>query len=153
MKSLELKVPPVALVLAAGPAMWLAARGLPALRMELPGGAFVAGVFAALGILIAIAGVAEFRRARTTVNPMNPSGASSLVSGGVYRFTRNPMYLGMAFVLAGWGLTLGHPVSLALLFAFVLYMNRFQIIPEERALEAIFGEAFADYCVRVRRWL
>ena len=116
------------------------------------------GVHAAMiavlaGAAASIAGVAAFRRARTTVNPLKPDSASSLVDSGIYRLTRNPMYLGFALALLGWGIFLSNPLSLAMLFVFVGYMNRFQIVPEERALESLFGDAFKAYRSKVRRWL
>jgi len=87
------------------------------------------------------------------VNPLKPDSASALVVAGIYRWTRNPMYLGMATVLAAWGLYLANIGALAGVALFVAYMNRFQIAPEERALEARFGADFAAYRGRVRRWL
>ena len=110
-------------------------------------------VLAAAGVALDIAGLAHFLRAKTTINPLNPTAASALVVRGVYRFTRNPMYLGMALLLLAWSIYLGNVAALALLPAFVLYMNRFQIAPEERALEARFGAEYSRYCARVRRWL
>jgi len=153
MSSLELRVPPLAVVLAAGLLMGIVDRLLPAARLELPGALAVALALVLAGFLVALAGVVEFRRERTTVNPMKPEGASSLVTGGIYRHTRNPMYLGFALALLGWEVWLQNLASFAVLPLFVLYMNRFQIGPEERILGAIFGEAYATYCSRVRRWL
>jgi protein-S-isoprenylcysteine O-methyltransferase Ste14 len=105
------------------------------------------------GVGVCLAGVLEFRRARTTVNPLRTGGASALVTDGIYRLTRNPMYLGFALVLLGWALYLEHPVALLGVPAFVLWIDRMQIPHEERALVALFGEEFARYCDRVRRWL
>ncbi|MDR6576679.1 protein-S-isoprenylcysteine O-methyltransferase Ste14 [Pseudomonas extremaustralis] len=84
---------------------------------------------------------------------MQPQQASALVEAGIYRYSRNPMYLGFAIILAAWALVLASPLTLLGVVAFVLYMNRFQITPEEWALEALFGESFARYRARVRRWL
>ena len=106
-----------------------------------------------LALLVAIAGALQFRRARTTVNPMKPDTASSLVTGGIYRFTRNPMYLGDALILLAWAVFLSNPITLAGVPLFVAWMNVLQIAPEERALKARFGEAFDLYCSRVRRWI
>lgn len=153
LSSLELKVPPVLVVAIAALLMWAAAWLLPALAIALPGRVPAAVVAALVGFLCAVAGVVEFRRARTTVNPLKPGDASSLVAGGIYRLTRNPMYLGFALALLGWGIFLAHPASIAVLFLFVAYMNRFQIVPEERALESLFGGAFAAYRSKVRRWI
>ncbi|MBY4678428.1 methyltransferase family protein [Marinobacterium arenosum] len=150
---LELKVPPVVVGGIVALLMWGAARLWPSLTLPLPpmfGWGVGCGV---LGVLVALAGVLSFRRAHTTVNPMQPGDASSLVVSGIYRFSRNPMYLGMALVLLGWAFHLAHPVSLAMLALFVGYMNRFQIVPEERAMQQLFGEQFDLYRRRVRRWL
>jgi protein-S-isoprenylcysteine O-methyltransferase Ste14 len=113
----------------------------------------VAVALAAAGVAIALAGVAEFRRSRTTVHPQHPEKASAVVTRGVYRWTRNPMYLGLLLALAGWSIFLANLAALAGLPLFVAYMNRFQIGPEERALSAKFGPAYASYLVSVRRWL
>ncbi len=151
--SLELKLPPVLVVAVAALLMWVIAWALPALEPTLPGRVPAAIIAAAAGALLSLAGVVEFRRSRTTVNPLKPDTASSLVSGGIYRVTRNPMYLGFALALLGWGVFLANPASLAMLFPFVVCMNRFQIVPEEKALETLFGAAFAAYRSKVRRWL
>jgi protein-S-isoprenylcysteine O-methyltransferase Ste14 len=97
--------------------------------------------------------VLSFRRAKTTVNPLKPETSASLVSTGVYSFTRNPMYLGMALVLLAWAAYLASPWALAGPALFALYITRFQIIPEERVLARLFGTSFAEYRKRVRRWL
>ena len=83
---------------------------------------------------------------------LKPETASALVVAGIYRHTRNPMYVGFGLVLVGWGIFLGNALAFIFLPAFVLHMNRFQIRPEERALAKIFGPEFAAYQSRVRRW-
>jgi protein-S-isoprenylcysteine O-methyltransferase Ste14 len=84
---------------------------------------------------------------------MKPGSASSLVVEGVYKITRNPMYLGFLLALVGWAVCLANPLSFALIPAFVVYMNRFQIAPEEEALETVFKDIFRAYKASVRRWL
>jgi len=113
----------------------------------------LAGAFAALGIALGVVAFFQFRKAATTVHPMKPQESSALVVGGVYRYTRNPMYLGMLLVLAAWGVWLANVAAWLALPLFIAYIGRFQIAPEERALEAHFGAAFADYRRAVRRWL
>lgn len=110
-------------------------------------------MLALAGVAIALSGVVSFRRVRTTVNPLKPEASTSLVSTGIYKVTRNPMYLGMLAVLLAWAAYL--PSVLALLgpAAFALYITRFQIIPEERVLHSLFGAAFVEYTQKVRRWL
>jgi protein-S-isoprenylcysteine O-methyltransferase Ste14 len=133
--------------------MWLVARVSPVL--QLPGLArlSLATALVVTGAAIAIGGVMSFRRAKTTVNPLKPEASAALVSTGVYSFTRNPMYLGMAMVLLAWSVYLSSPASLAGPILFASYITRFQILPEERVLERLFGTPFAEYKKRVRRWL
>jgi protein-S-isoprenylcysteine O-methyltransferase Ste14 len=95
----------------------------------------------------------SFRNAETTINPMKPESSSALVASGIYRWTRNPMYLGLLWILLGWGIYLSNAPAYLVLPGFVLYMNRFQIEPEERALTRIFGPAFAAYRAHVRKWI
>lgn len=152
MRFLELRIPPVIVVAVAALLMWLVAWMTPAWRYVFPGYVVAAIALVVAGGFICLAGVVEFRRARTTVNPMKPGESSSLVTSGVYRWTRNPMYLGFAVILIGWAVYLASPASLVVLPCFVLYMNRFQIFPEERALASLFSMEFERYCARVRRW-
>ena len=157
----EGRVPPPVIDAACAALMWWLAGALPGAQLwplGRPIGASTAVTVAALALAavggaLALAGVAAFRRARTTVNPMAPERARALVTGGVYRVTRNPMYLGMLVVLAGWAVWLGNaaawlglPLSMALL-------TGLQIRAEERVLRARFGAEFERYAARVRRWL
>jgi protein-S-isoprenylcysteine O-methyltransferase Ste14 len=153
MHRLELKVPPLALFLACA-LLILALAALQVATLAAVPGRWTAGVLLiAAGVLVAVLGVAEFRRARTTVNPMSPERASNVVTSGVYRWSRNPMYLGMATVLAGLSLAAGSGAGLLVTLGFCVYLNRFQIVPEERRLLEAFGEPYARYLREVRRWL
>jgi len=153
MHVLELKVPPLALVLLMAALMWLAAWALPALGFMLPGDYLFSVSLLVAGTVISGLGVASFRRAKTTVNPMKPDSSSSLVTSGIYRWTRNPMYLGFLLGLLGWAIFLSNALAFLLLPVFVVYINRFQIEPEEKALAMLFGKPFANYKSHVRRWL
>jgi protein-S-isoprenylcysteine O-methyltransferase Ste14 len=150
---LDLKIPPLAVVLLIGALMWLMAWALPDYRFDMPYHRLMAEFVGAAGFVVAAWGVAAFRRAGTTVNPMKPESSSSLVVSGIYSFTRNPMYLGFLLALLAWAIYLSHPAAFLFLPLFVWYMNRFQIEPEERALASLFGQAFTTYASRVRRWL
>jgi protein-S-isoprenylcysteine O-methyltransferase Ste14 len=155
MQVFELKVPPVALAVVFAVVMWAASTAFSTASFPLPGAgaSIVASAFAFIGGGIAVAGVSAFRRHYTTVNPMKPETTASIVTTGIYRVTRNPMYLGLAFVLVGWATYLANLAALLLIPAFVAYMTRFQIKPEERALLAKFGPSFAEYMAAVRRWI
>ena len=153
MRSLEALIPPpiVAVVIAA--AMWGVASASP--RLQVPTAFRLAAcvAFAVVGLAFSVAGMISFRRARTTTNPMKPESASSLVRSGIYRVTRNPMYVGVSFDLIAWAVFLSSAWALLGPLAFVLYVDRFQIEPEERALSNLFGSEYAAYRARVRRWL
>ncbi|HEX7889611.1 MAG TPA: isoprenylcysteine carboxylmethyltransferase family protein [Ramlibacter sp.] len=153
MRSLELRIPPVAVVAVAAALMWLLARAFPHPTLLFTAPWALAGALVGLGAAITVSGVLAFRRAHTTVNPMTPGASSSVVSNGIYKLTRNPMYLGFLFALAGWGLMLGNALCVLPLAGYVLYMNRFQIAPEEKALAQKFGAEYTAYTQQVRRWI
>jgi protein-S-isoprenylcysteine O-methyltransferase Ste14 len=150
---LELKLPPLLVALVVGLAMLVVSRVAPLLSFAVPGRVAVALSLATLGAVVALAGVVAFRQHRTTVNPMTPGATSAVVSSGVYRHSRNPMYLGFLLALAGLAAYLSNALAVVLLVAFVAYMNQYQIKPEERALLEKFGPAFAQYMSSVRRWV
>ncbi|PHR65636.1 methyltransferase family protein [Pseudidiomarina marina] len=152
MRSLELKIPPVIIVLVIAGLMALTSRLLPMDPWHFTDAKALAFALVTAGAFIAVAGVIAFRQAKTTANPMNPDAASSLVINGIYRFTRNPMYLGFLLALAGWGVWLANLPAIFWLIIYILYINQFQIIPEERILEEKFGDDFIAYRKQVRRW-
>jgi protein-S-isoprenylcysteine O-methyltransferase Ste14 len=153
MSNLELKIPPAVLWLVAAASIGFLAKVAPQLSFEFRGDGTVAILMTLGGAALALAGVVEFKRANTSVNPLDPNRASSFVTTGIYRYTRNPMYLGMAIALLGvmlWAGTLG---GIFVIFLFCLYLTRFQIMPEERLLAQKFGQEFHAYRSRVRQWL
>ncbi len=151
--TLELRIPPVVIVALAALAMGLLARALPPGPLGVETRLLLAVTLALAGAACAIAGILEFRKAHTTVNPLQPEQAAAMVTSGVYRYTRNPMYLGMLCLLTAWGAWLGRATPFVVLPFFVLYMTRFQIRPEERALARRFGAQFDQYARRVRQWI
>lgn len=153
LKALELKFPPVLVAGLVALAMWAAATALPDFDAPLPGRTLIAPGMLAAAAAIGASGVIAFRSRRTTVNPVRPHAATSLVTGGIFRWTRNPMYLALALALAALALYLSNLAALGLLPLFVAWMTRLQIVPEERALAARFGPEYRDYASRVRRWL
>jgi protein-S-isoprenylcysteine O-methyltransferase Ste14 len=153
MKQLELKLPPVAVTALFAVAMWGIARVTPPEPLPQMLTFLAAALFTLGSGVVGIAGIAAFRRAGTTVNPLQPENSSALVVGGIYRYTRNPMYLALLMLLFAWGIVLSNPYSMLAAWAFVPYMNRFQIRPEEWAMTQRFGEEFLRYAARVRRWI
>ena len=150
---LELKVPPPVVGVLTAILMWGIARVTPGLDFSSIALRTTGQVLMAIGILLDIAAAISFRTHRTTINPLHPELASAVVRSGVFRFSRNPMYLGLAVILTGWGIVLANPLSLLFVPLFVWYLTRFQIIPEERALAEKFGTDYARYRESVRRWI
>lgn len=150
---MELKLPPplVALLLCA--LMWSIDFLVPVGRVQAEGQAVIALALVCVGIGFSLSAMLVFREARTTVDPRDPGKATQLVASGVYRLSRNPMYLGMLCTMTAWAVYLGSPWGLPLLPIYVWYITRFQILPEEVALHRLFGASYVAYCARVRRWI
>jgi protein-S-isoprenylcysteine O-methyltransferase Ste14 len=153
MRALECKIPPPVVTAVVAGGMWGFAQVTPSLEAGGGGIKILAIALMLAGCLISIAGVVVFRRAHTTVHPMHPEKASALVTSGVYRLSRNPMYLGIVLALIGWCVYLANVWTLIGPLVFVVYISKFQIEPEERALSALFGLTYARYRAAVRRWL
>ncbi len=153
MSKLSLKVPPVAQGLIALILIWLFNRYLPILRINLPFKGAIALIIIAIGIGVGVAGIAVFIKLRTTVDPRYPDRARKLVAIGIYRYSRNPMYLAILLGLMGASVYLGALSSLLVIYVFVTYINRYQIAPEERSLEQKFGDSYQQYAQQVRRWI
>ena len=150
---MSLRIPPPIVALLALISMWLAAQYLEIWQFEVPYQVGVAAILVALGIIIDLVSIAAFRRAKTTVTPLAPEKASQLVVTGLYRISRNPMYLGLLLILTGAMVWLGSGANVFILVSFVAYITAFQIKPEEERLERIFGPQYQAYKRRVRRWL
>jgi len=152
-KLLELKLPPVLVTAVFALLMWGIARIMPSQALHPVLVLAGAGLFLAGAAVVGVAAIVAFRRAGTTVNPLRPESSTQLVVGGVYRYSRNPMYLALLMLLFAWGIALSNPWSMLTAWAFIPYMNRFQIRPEERAMLRCFGPGFQRYAARVRRWI
>lgn len=150
---LELKVPPLAVVLLLALAMWWLAPLGPTLGWPDTARRVMAIALAVVGAGFDMSGLVSFLRRHTTTNPLRPTHTSALVTSGVYRLTRNPMYLGMLCFLCAWAVWLGALWPWLGPVVFVAYITRFQIRPEERVLATLFGQTYTDYNQRVRRWL
>jgi protein-S-isoprenylcysteine O-methyltransferase Ste14 len=142
---------PLLLMFALIAAMFALAWLFPTWRVLPASAAGFGAVPLAAGALLIGVSAGAFRRRRTTLNPFGE--ASALVQDGLYRYSRNPMYLGMLLVLAGVALWLGHLLALLLLPTFVVVVSRRNIRVEERVLEARFGDDYRRYRRNVRRWL
>lgn len=153
MRWLELKIPPIAVFLLVVALMALAPRQMPHLGLDWPFAPVLAAFLSLAGGVIAVLGFLEFRRMRTTIDPTRPQNAVTFVTSGIFRYSRNPMYLGLAFALLALAFWESHPLPFLGVPTFVLYMNFFQIRAEERALAEKFGDQYLSYLRCVRRWL
>ncbi len=149
--TLDNKVPPPVVALVCAVAMWVLSLGSEDLLANIR---FV-GVFISwlIGMVFVINGLRAFQKANTTANPLQPNLATSLVVSGIYKITRNPMYVGVGFILLAWLIFLNAALPVLGVIGFVTYIAKFQIIPEERAMHTLFAEEYASYSKRVRRWL
>lgn len=149
---MKLKIPPLGVVLLFAISMFLLAKYLPVGYFDFFGRIYLVMLLGAVALWIGIIALLQFFRSRTSINPMQPAKASSLVTNGLYRFSRNPMYLALLLFLLAWGLYLGNAFNTLLAAGFVYYMNFFQIFPEEEVLLRKFGKTYQKYSVQVRRW-
>ncbi|TLU67577.1 isoprenylcysteine carboxylmethyltransferase family protein [Thalassotalea litorea] len=152
MKFLELKIPPLLLLIAFMAGAWLLrAPNAPLIAINFHN--MLAVIVGLIGLLAIMLGVFHFHQKKTSVDPRFPDQTSSLVAHGIYRFSRNPMYLGFALILTGWCVFLASLSAALLVPVFMFYLDRWQIQPEERILESIFKQEYLAYKARVRRWL
>jgi protein-S-isoprenylcysteine O-methyltransferase Ste14 len=133
--------------------MWFISRLVPGLTISFAARVWLAWAVLVIALATLIAGVRAFAKAQTTVDPRRPDASSCVVRNGIYRFTRNPMYLGMLLMLLSWALFLANSAAFLFLPVFVVFINRFQIEPEEHALREKFGEPYSAYLKSVRRWI
>tara|TARA_R110000796_G_scaffold252631_3_gene389416 strand:+ start:74181 stop:74633 length:453 start_codon:yes stop_codon:yes gene_type:complete len=149
---MHLKLPPLFIALITCVLMYFLALFLPFGVFDFTGKKYMMFFLLGLGCLLEGFSLFQFFFKKTTISPISPDNASTLVVNGIYNFTRNPMYLGMLLLLLAFGLYLGNAFNILVAAGFVSYMNNFQIIPEEEALEKKFGEAYKNYRIKVRRW-
>ncbi|MEM9878581.1 MAG: isoprenylcysteine carboxylmethyltransferase family protein [Pseudomonadota bacterium] len=146
-------MPPPVQALIAGALIWLLAEFVPGLTIAFSGHQVIAYALISIGLCLDLASAAAFVKSKTTINPMAPERSNALVISGFYKFSRNPMYLGLVLILLGWALWLGKVAGFIPVAMFIFTITQFQIKPEEDALEAIFRDQYRDYKRRVRRWI
>jgi len=150
---LDNKVPPLIIFCIIATLMWCISMITPVFDFSETTQLVSIILFFLIGVFFSLSGVFAFNKAQTTVDPRTPDKISSLVSTGIYKISRNPMYVGFVFFLLAWSMFLLSPFSFIGIICFIIYLNRFQIEPEERALKEIFGEQYLTYLSTVRRWL
>ena len=106
-----------------------------------------------VGLIVLLIAISAFIKLKTTINPLKPEAASSLVTTGIFRISRNPMYLGMLLLIISLWIKTGAVLGFILVAGFIAYLNYFQIFPEEQAMKRLFSDKYKTYCQQVRRWL
>ena len=149
--TLEKKIPPPIVTLVF--AILAYVSSLSGAKFNFHGQSLISLLLIVLGLFVIVTAFIQFKRASTTISPLKPETANTLVSNGIFGYTRNPMYLGMALILTGLCVYLGSWFGLLAIPAFIQYINKFQITPEEVALKDLFGDSFTKYCNTVRRWV
>ncbi len=152
-KKLELLLPPLPLTLVLCAIIILSANLLPQFSLSITSAIEWGFAFWLMGFAFVLPAAISFLKAKTTVDPRKPQKSNVLVSNGLYKVSRNPMYVGFLFFIVGTACVYGHISGFIIAGLFIPYMNRFQILPEERHLAAAFGEQYTQYCKSVRRWL
>jgi len=153
MKRLKLKIPPPVVALLCGLLIWALSEVLPAYSRGEEIRHNIAYILLGMAISIDLWALVSFILAKTTIDPRYPHKTSAIVSTGIYSYTRNPMYLGLTLILSALSIWLGAKFGLFAVAGFILYMNNFQIIPEEEHLEKQFGDVYIRYKTSVRRWI
>mgnify|MGYP001182567031 FL=1 len=148
---METKIPPPIVTLVFGLSIYFS-RGIFQV-VEIKYSFYFGILLLILGFIILISAVRLFRKDETTVNPLSPEQATKLVTDGIFKYSRNPMYLGMALVLGSIAIFFNLIGGIILVALFCAYITKFQILPEERAMRDLFSDDFDKYTKVTRRWI
>lgn len=148
---MQTKIPPPIVTLIFGLAIYFSRELFPV--FEFKHSNLMALIFLFLGLFLLFSAANLFKKNKTTINPINPMQASVLVTKGVFKVSRNPMYLGMALILCSVAIIFNIIGGIFLVILFCIYITRYQIIPEENAMKEIFANDFEDYINLTRRWI
>ena len=148
---METKIPPPIVTLVFGLSIYFSRGIFQAVEIKY---SFYMGILLLiLGLAVLIFAVRLFRKDKTTVNPLSPEQATKLVTDGIFKYSRNPMYLGMALILCSISVFFNLIGGIILVALFCFYITKFQIIPEERAMSNLFSQDFDKYKEATRRWI
>jgi protein-S-isoprenylcysteine O-methyltransferase Ste14 len=148
---MEAKIPPPVVTLVFGLSIYFSREIFQA--VEIKYSSYIGILLLVLGLAILISAVRLFRKDKTTVNPLSPEQATKLVTDGIFKYSRNPMYLGMVFILSSMAVFFNLIGGIILIALFCIYITKFQIIPEERAMSNLFSQDFNKYKQATRRWI
>ena len=149
--SIKTKIPPPIVALAFGFLINYTKNDFPIIHIGME--KILGSVIIISGLIVTASAVVLFKKNKTTVTPLNPSRSTKLITGGIYKYSRNPMYLGLSFVLSGVSIIVNPIGGFIFIPLFILYLNFFQIMPEENAMTDLFEKEFLEYKKSVRRWI
>jgi protein-S-isoprenylcysteine O-methyltransferase Ste14 len=149
---MKLLIPPPIQAFCCAGIMWMISSYVPELGYSFRFSNYLVGAFLISGVIIDLTAIKSFMQAKTTISPLSPNNSSSLVVSGIYKFTRNPMYVGLVLILTGFAFWVENYGAFAVVPCFVYFITNYQIIPEEEILIEKFGIPYADYCATVNRW-
>ena len=150
---MELKIIPVVQVIIAMILMTMIQTTMPSFAYTMLFSTYLASSLTLIGVTIGILAIYCFRKHQTTVNPTKPESSSKVVNSGIYHYSRNPMYLAMLLALIAYGFYLENLLTFLVCVVFIWYISKYQITPEERILNELFGQEYQSYCKQVRRWI
>ena len=150
---MALRIPPLLQFLICASIGWVASQAFETLSLAWTPIRFVGFGLIGTGVVIGLIAVGVFTRSKTTINPLNPEQTQTLVTTGLYGFSRNPMYLGMLFALIGGACVFANALAFIGPALFIATMTELQIKPEEKVLHDKFGDSYSVYCTQTRRWI
>ena len=148
---LKNKIPPPIVTLVFAALIYFSNKWSPSIVFS--GQSIISLFLMMVGFIVLLIAISAFIKLKTTINPLNPEAASSLVTTGIFRISRNPMYLGMLLLIISLWIKTGAVLGFILVAGFIAYLNYFQIFPEEQAMKGLFSDKYKTYCQQVRRWL
>jgi protein-S-isoprenylcysteine O-methyltransferase Ste14 len=148
---LKNKIPPPIVTLVFAALIYFSSKWSP--NIVFSGQNLISLFLITVGLIVLLISISAFIKLKTTINPLKPEAASSLVTTGIFRISRNPMYLGMLLLIISLWIKTGAVLGFILVAGFIAYLNYFQIFPEEQAMKGLFSDKYKTYCQQVRRWL
>ena len=121
--------------------------------IQIPFQSLISIFILSIGILILLNPVLKFKKSKTTINPIKFKKVNKLVTSGIYKYSRNPMYLGLLMIVISSSIFYLNIYSILTPLFFYLWINRFQIKREEVFLEEKFGQEYLSYKTKTRRWI
>ena len=146
-----IKIPPPVLVLILVSSNYFSSKKID--LIHLPNQDLISIIILLIGILILINPIFKFIKSKTTIDPIKFKKVNKLIISGIYKYSRNPMYLGLLMIVISTSIFFLNIFSITTPLLFYCWINRFQIKREEIFLTEKFGEEYMSYKTKTRRWI